>query len=203
MDTTQTPAGGVDWAHAHVSSASPGVWASPHHAFFSGAHEGAECGETSAGTGRARCFGWVPILVVFQLGRPWVAQYLHDIVLSFIFIGRQNKSLNYALSNRIRPRGSLGSPWAPEARESTENHDRNYFGIPPLRSAQPVVFVSLEFGPRAPHSLVELPHAGQGLRGKFWAACGRIPTGSEPTTGPKLSGPNAQTIWNRFLVCSS
>ena len=106
------------------------------------------------------------------------------------------------------PTGSVpGDPWAPRGPRRPGNRLKIMTGIilvsPPLRSAQPVVFVSLEFGPRAPHSLVELPHAGQGLRGKFWAACGRIPTGSEPTTGPKLSGPNAQTIWNRFLVCSS
>ncbi len=45
-----------------------------------------------------------------------------------------------------------------------------------------------------------LPVPGPGFRVQFWTCFGRKPDASGPKTGPKLPGPKARVIWDRFWV---
>ena len=67
MRTQLNPCGGSRLGSCPCLLCESGGWGVSTSCLFSGAHEGAECGETSAGTGHAQCFGRVLILVVFQL----------------------------------------------------------------------------------------------------------------------------------------
>jgi hypothetical protein len=62
--------------------------------------------------------------------------------------------------------------------------------------------VRVQMEPLTLFSSFEFPLTWPGCCGRFWADLGREPTVDGPETGPKLSGPSARTIWDRFCARS-